>query len=187
MKYTIKGIGERIREKRKEKGLKQLDVSENIHICNTKLSAIENDAEKKGVYAIESIKLKQLFDLSEQLGVDVGYLLGEYESNTQENEFIKNHTKLSEAAIIKLIEIKSLKYGEITKILSKLIENDDFIHLLIDLSDYKENLYEMLSNGENEKMKYELFKMQTSFIRIVDAITELQKNKETLNRRKRLF
>ena len=94
-------IGERIRTYRKRKNLSQEKLLANLaekklpHFGRNTLSALENGNEEK----INAVTLPQWDALCSVFGCSIGSLLGEYECETYDNQFIKDKTRLSETSI----------------------------------------------------------------------------------------
>ncbi len=67
----MKDLGERIREIRKRKGMRQDDLADKLEVSNTYISKLENGKKQ--------ITIKQLEKVAEALGVELTELLKEEE------------------------------------------------------------------------------------------------------------
>ena len=90
--YDLKTIGERIKNARKTAKLTQEDLANELSVRRDRISKFESGKDKL-------LNLSHLIKLSELFNCDVGYLLGEYDSQTAAVEKISEITGLSSKAI----------------------------------------------------------------------------------------
>lgn len=138
MTYNYEEIGNRLKELRKEKGLSQerlLEELENkgVHISRGSLSDIENGNEKGFLHLDLLSALADLYDC------EIGYLLCEYDCKTGRNTDIKAVTGLSEKSIEALQRLNQYGYlaghNEI-ETLNKILSSPLLGNLLNGIEDY---------------------------------------------------
>lgn len=148
-KYNYEVIGERIRSERKKipklsqsNLIEKLEEKYNVKIGRNTLSDLEN-----GNYA--NISLDFLIAFADICKCDVGYLLGEYDHRTIENEDISNITGLSESAIETLKTLKSYteKYQDVS---GRFTELDCLNYIMNDSHQFMEFLDNTASYIDND-------------------------------------
>lgn len=99
---TPESLGERIRKRREELGLRQVDLANRLGVTEQYISLLEKNQ--------RSCSLKTLLDLAETLGVNSDYLLRGRESYTTANlELVirsdKSFSPRAKRVLLDLIEI----------------------------------------------------------------------------------
>ena len=113
-----------LQKKRKEKGFKtQSAFAEALEVS---VESVRNWEQGRTLP-----ELGTLFHICSLLDCDMDYLIGRLEVPTHDLAFIKTQTRLSEAAIKKILEIAFLDRATgNSKTLSRFIENDNFNYLI---------------------------------------------------------
>ena len=113
-----------LQKKRKEKGFKTQDAfAEALEVS---VESVRNWEQGRTLP-----ELGTLFHICSLLDCDMDYLIGRLEVPTHDLAFIKEQTRLTEAAITKLLEIAFFDRATgNSKTLSRFIENDNFKYLI---------------------------------------------------------
>ncbi len=122
-----------LQKKRKEKGFKtQNAFAEALEVS---VESVRNWEQGRTLP-----ELGTLFNICSLLDCDMDYLIGRLEVPTHDLAFIKTQTRLSEAAIIKILEIAFFdRATRNSRTLSHFIENDNFQYLIALLGAYAED------------------------------------------------
>ncbi len=144
----------------KNKYFDQGEMAEKISVSKGTYVGYENGN-------VGNMKLDTLKYISELCCVDIGYILGEYESRTLAISDVQDVTGLSETAISELSYRKTI-YPNETAILSKLITNPQMWKSLSEIIDAKELI--TMENPELAKTTKILAAGQ--FINIIEKMIE---------------
>lgn len=140
MDYKMDEIGKRIKFERKKIGLSQDELLERlkndfgIAMNRKSLSGIEN-----GKQPGRDLRLDFVFALCKIFDCEMGYLLGEYDCRTGRITDIQKETRLSEKAVIRLLEEDEneivvlnclLEEDRINQIYEVLVESRDKISMM---------------------------------------------------------
>lgn len=167
MEYNFKKIGARIRAERKMLRLSQQELCDKINLSQrATLGRFEAGTSEIPLWVL--VELCRVFDC------ELGYLLCEHNEKTRLNADICEITGLSESAVNHIIalnqEPKRLfnegNYNVKPKILSQILEDDNFKDLIDSVFDY---CYTK-SNGSLKDEDFKLFRIQNNFVRIVEKI-----------------
>lgn len=131
MTYSFEPIGSRMKELRKEKGYSLAKVAE---CCGIQQYQTVSSWESGNT----TPSLKNLFQMCELYGCELGYLLGEYDCKTRKTADIKAETGLSEKSIERLKTEKNFN-PQYTSSVNTLLEfnNGDIVKLITDYLTYE--------------------------------------------------
>lgn len=104
MKYNYVEIGERIRKERLKNGWSQDVFIEKLSDYGAKIGRNTLSNIESGIDKAKNLKLNVLVAMSELFDCEIGYLLGEYNQKTKEEQIITNEINLSHKSIVYLKE-----------------------------------------------------------------------------------
>lgn len=166
MEYKAEIIGEKIRQERKKKSLKQEDFAQALGLSKSSRQTIGNWENNELMPDLE-----MCFKICKVLGCDMGYLLGEYDFKTKKAKDIYETIKLSEKATEKLVNISKSDKADILITLNKLIESDYFFDFLLAV-----HLYANTFSGNYIKQKIHGYSYSTEFYLVPNDSTEGSNN-----------
>lgn len=156
-KKNLETLGERIRAERTKMGLSQENLAEDLSIKRQMLNYYETDTRKPDIDI--------LIKISEKLNVSIDYLLGKTLSKEISNTEISRKTGLSDESIDRLSKFcvkdnwqidvlygESTNYMDYSKIINKIIENENFEPLLYFIRAY-------INSDTKEKLKKEITRL----------------------------
>ena len=149
MEYKPEVLGNKIKTRRKEKGLSQEVLGNQVGVSAKQISSYE--------HGYQLPPTNTLFNLCNALDCELGYLLGdpEYEAGTKFLTAMERATGLSQSSIDTMISFKDLMHGLYLPALNSLSANKHSLVPVLDALQELEDIYQrMRDHSANLKKKF---------------------------------